>query len=54
MVQFNLPQNSKVLKGKYYKDKSDFYLRTYNNWEKGIKVYNKTFSNHTLPPYPWN
>ena len=22
MVQFNLPENSKILKGKYYKDKS--------------------------------
>ena len=22
MVQFSLPQNSKILKGKYYKDKS--------------------------------
>jgi hypothetical protein len=24
MVQFNLPQNSKILKGKYYKDKNWF------------------------------
>ena len=24
MVQFNLPQNSKILKGKYFKDKTGF------------------------------
>ena len=33
MVQFNLPQNSKILKGKYYKDKSDS-----NNLKK-VNVY---------------
>ena len=40
MVQFSLPQNSKILKGKYYKDKSSSNnLRKVNvyRWDPSTK-----------------